>query len=69
MHRIYPLIHLLEHIKLEIDYSCDTSVIMDLIKMFFWQLLILMGKFHIHKMKWIGSKPNFSFYKRFQAAL
>ncbi len=42
----------------------------DLIKKaYFTQLLILMGKFHIHKMKWFSSKSNFSFYKRFQAVL
>lgn len=31
-------------------------------KAYFIQLLILMGKFHIHKMKWSGSKPNFSHF-------
>lgn len=28
----------------------------------FIQLLILMGKFHIHKIKWSGSKPKFSHF-------
>ncbi len=31
-------------------------------KAYFIQLLILMGKFHTHKMKWSGSKPNFSHF-------
>ncbi len=32
----------------------------DKVKAYLIQLLILMGKFHIHKIKWSGSKPNFS---------
>ncbi len=31
-------------------------------KAYFIQLLILMGKFHTHKMKWSGSEPNFSHF-------
>ncbi len=31
-------------------------------KAYFTQLLILMGNFHIHKMKWFGSKLNFSHF-------
>ncbi len=31
-------------------------------KAYFKQLLILMGKYHIHKMKWSGSKPDFSHF-------
>ncbi len=34
----------------------------DKVKAYLIQLLILMGKFHIHKMKWSGSKPNFSHF-------
>ncbi len=30
-------------------------------KAYIIQLLVVMGKFHIHKMKWSGGKPN-SFY-------
>ncbi len=32
-------------------------------KAHFIQLLILIGKFHIHKMKWSGSKPNLSHFR------
>ncbi len=36
-------------------------------KAYFIQLLILMGKFYIHKIKWLGFKPNFSnFIKDFK---
>ncbi len=28
-------------------------------KVYIIQLLVVMGKFHIHKMKWSGGKPNF----------
>ncbi len=31
-------------------------------KAYFIQLLILMGEFHIHNMKWSGSKSNFSHF-------
>ncbi len=31
-------------------------------KAYFTQLLILMGKFHIHKIKWFSSKSNFSHF-------
>ncbi len=31
-------------------------------KAYLIQLVILMGKFHIHKMKWSGSNPNFSHF-------
>ncbi len=96
---------MLEHFKLEMDYSCDFckgeketifiifvhckhkyfvlrwcylnamqlsgfDVIMyfgdhgfDKDKAYFIQLLILMGKFHIHKMKCSGSKPNFYHFR------
>ncbi len=30
-------------------------------KAYIIKLLVVMGKFHIHKMKWSGGKPN-SFY-------
>lgn len=34
-------------------------------KAYIIQLLILMGKFHIHKMKWSDSNPNFSYFKNY----
>ncbi len=34
----------------------------DKVKSYLIQLLILIRKFHIHKLKWSGSKPNFSHF-------
>ncbi len=31
-------------------------------KAYIIQLLVIMGKFHIHKMKWSGGKPIFFFF-------
>ncbi|KAI7791725.1 hypothetical protein IRJ41_005592 [Triplophysa rosa] len=97
MHRIYPVKHVLERFKLNIDYSCEfcnkekekifhlffhciytkifwvdvenfiTRILFvaaklngsDIMLYYIIQLIVLMGKFHIHKMKWSGSKPNF----------
>ncbi len=36
-------------------------------KAFIFQLLVVMGKFHLHKMKWSGGKPNcFYFINKFK---
>ncbi len=61
MHRIYPDM-LDSSLQLRgfdvIMYFGDHGFDKD--KAYFIQLL--MGKFHIHKMKWSGSKPNFSHF-------
>ncbi len=61
MHRIYPDM-LNSSLQLSgfdvIMYFGDHGFDKD--KAYFIQLL--MGKFHIHKMKWSGSKPNFSHF-------
>ncbi len=111
LHRIYPVKHVLERFKLNIDYSCEfcsneketifhlffhciytkifwvdvensitrkcnTAVklggsdIMIYVddygiekdKAYIIQLLVIMGKFHIHKMKWSGGKPNVFYF-------